>query len=223
MTLRYLEDVITSPLPPLPAVVGEGILGENHALILFGQPKANKSMLVKQLAFCLVTGRPWLGFATTKKKVLYIQAEISPQQLEVRLRKMRQNVPPVDPRTLATLTNFKLKIDTPQGRTDLFKYIGEAKAEVIILDPLYRLISSQEEKSIQAAIDVCDELKEAKKTIVVVHHARKAVRAQDGIDLGGNELRGPLLEMWADSILQIKHGAMVNEARVKVCGFEDSA
>ena len=212
MAFRYIEEVLTNPLPPLPAVVAGGILYDKTGMIIFGQPKTNKSMLAKQLAFCLATGKPWLGFTTTKKKVIYIQSEISPYLLEQRVKSMLVNVGAIDPQSLAIATNFKLKIDTPQGEAQIKADIKRSGAEVVILDPLYRLLSSQDERSIDAALTVCDGLKEEGKTIVIVHHARKAMRTIGGDgDFGGNEIRGPLIEQWADSILRLRGDVQEDE------------
>ena len=97
-------------------------------------------MLAKQLAFCLATGKPWLGFTTTKKKVIYIQSEISPYLLEQRVKSMLVNVGAIDPQSLAIATNFKLKIDTPQGEAQIKADIKRSGAEVVILRPALSVV-----------------------------------------------------------------------------------
>lgn len=211
MSFRYVEDVLTNPLPPVPLIIDSGILPEESGMVIFGQPKTNKSMLALQTAFCIATGKPWLGYTTTKKKVIYIQGEISPYFLEQRIKAMQHNVGLVDPQSLAISTNFKLKIDTQQGIAQIKADVQRSGADVVILDPLYRLLSSQDERSIAIALDTCNELKSDNKTVIVIHHARKAARSTTEIDFGGNELRGPLIEQWADSILRLRGDVMQDE------------
>ena len=46
------------------------------------------------------------------------------------------------------------------------------------------------------------------------------MRATDGADFGGNELRGPLIEQWADSILRLRGDVMGVNADDRLLDFE---
>ena len=77
MPLQSYEELLLWNPPPQRSIVGFGILLQHTKLLMYGGPKAFKSLLAQQLAFCISTNQDWLGIPVTQGKVLYIQAEIS--------------------------------------------------------------------------------------------------------------------------------------------------
>lgn len=191
--------------PPKP-IIGHGVLFAEHKAIVYGGPKTYKSIFVQQLGFCIVNGAPFMDIKTQQSRVLYIQSEISRWLFNQRVLKMGMNMS-VAPRSYFLSTEFHLKLDKQDGLVELHKVVDKVKPDVLILDPLYKLISSPDELSILRAIDSLDSILERHHcAVVIVHHSRKPKTTATGspIDLGGAELRGPLLEGWADSLLRIR-------------------
>lgn len=65
----------------------EGLIIEGY-ILLVGGSKIGKSWLMLDLAYCVATGRPFLGRATTKCPVLYFALEDSERRIQDRNRKM---------------------------------------------------------------------------------------------------------------------------------------
>ena len=204
--IQSYEELVVQNLQPPKSIIAQGILLSETNLILHGLPKTFKSLLAQQLCFCLGAGIPWIGFSTTPSKVLYIQSEISRFPFRMRLIPMGRNQT-VPPKTIYFVTEFGLKLDREQGLKDLFAAVDKVTPDVLILDPLYKFMTISDESAIQRTLDGLDQLMSQRHiTTVIIHHSRKPHLSSNGqvVDMGGAELRGPLLEQWADSILRIR-------------------
>lgn len=58
-----------------PRWIVSGLLPDESLSLLVSPPKVGKSTLLKHLAVCVARGAPFLGFETTKSRVLYIDME----------------------------------------------------------------------------------------------------------------------------------------------------
>lgn len=215
LPIRSYQNLLLWQPPALKEIIAEGILYEQTKLVIFGGPKLGKSILAQQLCFCLVTGLPWLGFDVTRSKVLYIQAEISEVLFRSRLMDMgkRSTVPP-NMFDLSTVTGFHL--DKPSAQADLLKAVAQLQPDVLIIDPKYKFVSSNDENSIIRFTDVVDEvILKHHCTVVVIEHSRKPKISAQGavVDMGGFELRGPIIEQWADGIIRLT-GDLASDLRV---------
>jgi len=206
----YQELLLWNP-PPLKAIVGAGILYEQTKAVLFGDPKLGKSLLAQQLAFCLVLGLPFLGFPTVKSKVLYVQSEIAKilfkERIEDTGKGLVQQGFQIPYGELFLSTTFGFHLDKDIAAVELSKAVGLLKPDVVILDPKYKLISNSGEDAIIHLTDTIDKLiANYGVTVVLIDHARKPRMASSGsiVDMGGTELRGPIIEQWVDSALRIQ-------------------
>ena len=218
LNIQAIEDMVVAPLAMPAELISDGVLPEGTKLIIYGQPKTYKSLIAQQLAYCLSTGTDWLGFRTTQSKVLYVQGEIAKPQFQQRVFSMLANFPLmapgtsptpgiIQPRTLYFSSVFGMKLDTTQDQRQMDQDTGRILPKVLIIDPLYKFMSSRREESIQATTDLCDMLiGKYNLSVIIVAHARKQGTDYRGnpIDTGGGELAGPLLEAWADSLIRIK-------------------
>jgi len=205
---------------PAPELVGGGILEEQAGLMLFGHPKTFKSLLAQQLAISLVCGIPWLNFPTVSKRILYIQAEIPKAAFRSRLMKMGANIQGMPTNAALFSTTFVTKLDKPAGRDELLRAVTQFQPDVTFLDPMYRFMSSSGEDSVIKVLDVADELKSVyRQAVVIALHARKSRINTIGqlVDSGGGEMRGPLVEAWADSIIRVQGDIDTDE---RVLSFE---
>ena len=105
---------------------------------------------------------------------------------------------------LSTISGFHL--DKPTAQADLLAAIAKHSPDIVIIDPKYKFVSSNDENSIIRFTDVIDEaIIKHKCTFVVIEHSRKPKIGQSGgiVDMGGFELRGPIIEQWADGIIRL--------------------
>jgi len=216
MDIQSYQDLLMWKPPPLKSVVSDGVLFEQTKAVLFGDPKLGKSLLAQQLAFCLALGVPWVGFDTQPMKVLYVQSEISKilfkDRIEASGRGLGRIVPPGQ---LYFSTMFGWHLDREVASTDLANTVGRIKPQVIILDPKYKLLSNSDEQSIIRLTDTIDSLiNNFGVTVILIDHARKPRMAQSGsiVDMGGTELRGPIIEQWADSVIRLQ-GDLATDVR----------
>jgi RecA-family ATPase len=215
MTFQSYQDVMLWKPPPVKSVIGGGILHEGTKLVIFGLPKRHKSVLAQQLAFCLSVGTQWIGFPTERLVVGYVQAEVPRPMFRLRTIKMGSNQT-VPNNTLYFMTNSTIKLDRDSGMKDLIRNVEKVNPKVLIIDPIYKFTTGSEESTLLHFVDNMDLLiSKYGMTIVLVHHSRKPKMALSGdiVDQGGSELRGPVIEQWADSIIRIQ-GSLDSDERV---------
>jgi len=217
MDIQSYQELLLWRPQPLKALVANGILYEQTKAVLFGDPKLGKSLLAQQLAFCLARGQAFLGFNTMPCKVLYLQSEISRILFKERVEATGKGIGQAIPNgQLYFSTMFGFHLDKDAASTDLAKEVGRLKPDVVILDPKYKLVSSNDENSIIRLTDTIDKLiSNFGITVILIDHARKPRMASSGsiVDMGGTELRGPIIEQWADSIIRLQ-GDLATDSRL---------
>jgi len=111
---------------------------------------------------------------------------------------------------------FGFQRDKDVNANDLRKEVARLQPDVIILDPKYKLVSNTSEDAIIHLTDTIDQLiADFQVTVILIDHARKPRMASSGsiVDMGGTELRGPIIEQWADSIIRLQ-GDLSTDARL---------
>ena len=165
---------------PAPALIEPGLLPSSGILFLGGEPKSGKSLLVANLALALAVGGEHAGFTVpSPKRVLMCQFELPTSQFAERLSVMRKPI--------GKAADSNLFIDTaasghllsaPRGWDHFLRAIQTAKADVVILDPLYST-HDQDENDTRAMAALCQTLLRLRDTsgaaLVVVHHSRKVI------------------------------------------------
>ncbi|MFA5806778.1 MAG: AAA family ATPase [bacterium] len=205
MRPRTTTDLLLDATPP-PVSIVERILIAGTLLLIAGAPKVGKTWLALLLALCIVTGRPFLGFAVTeRKKVLYLGGEGSDPTLRKRFQTALAFFPGIEDADLDNLlilsTLGRVKYDTPAAQEAIMRWVEPA--DVLIVDPDFRFRSKGDENSHADAREVqdfIDGLKAAGKTVIVVHHTRKAGPVDGGIA----EIRGAGWGEFADSALVLQ-------------------
>jgi hypothetical protein len=168
-----------------------GLLPPQGILFVGGEPKVGKSLFVANLALLLASGKERAGFsAPAIRRVLVCQFELPTLQFVARLATMR--------RALGTAADHNLLVDTrsmghllsaPQGLHHFLVAARTARAEVLVLDPLYSA-HDQDENDTRAMAALCQSLLRlrdaGKVALIVVHHVRKSA----GRDEIGRAFRG---------------------------------
>jgi hypothetical protein len=161
-------------------LVEPGLLPQQGILFVGGEPKVGKSLLVANLALSLAAGADRIGFPIpAPRRVLICQFELPVPQFVSRLAVMR--------RAMGTAADQNLLVDTraaghllsaAQGLNHFVSAARAAKAEVMVLDPLYST-HDQDENDTRAMAGLCQSLlrlRDAAGTaLVVVHHVRKSI------------------------------------------------
>src|ERR1700756_5088772 len=172
-------------------LVNRGLLPPQGILFVGGEPKVGKSLFVANLALLLASGKERAGFsAPAIRRVLVCQFELPTLQFVARLATMR--------RALGTAADHNLLVDTrsmghllsaPQGLNHFLVAARTARAEVLVLDPLYSA-HDQDENDTRAMAALCQSLLRlrdaSRAALIVVHHVRKSI----GRDEIGSAFRG---------------------------------
>ena len=199
------------------AILDNGLLYAGSKAILYGDPKAGKSPLLQKLSLCLSRGEPWLGFQTPKEglSVFYMQLELPAPLFRRRVYGMTHGLW-LTKKPLVLWTEHYLKLDLEQGYNRLCRYLDQRRPDVLIIDPLYKVISAvTKPDSVLPFIDNMDKLldKYSGMTIVIAHHTRKPAAEEKGDKWGSDDMLGAgLFSAWADSIIKVERKPLVGSS-----------
>ena len=181
-------DLCAKP-PPIPPELISGVLYGGGTMMLSGPSKSRKTYTFLDLAVSVATGSDWLGFATAKHGVIYLNFELSEHSFERRLAAICQAKGIKPP---ANLRSFNLRGKTASMgmlAVELPRLIKTREAGLVILDPWYKISaqSGAEENSNDGQARI---LAEAERIVtangaglVVGHHFAKGdASAKSSID-----------------------------------------
>lgn len=168
-----------APAPTVDPIM-EGIFDAADKVAIIGPSKTRKTFFALQMAFAMASGRPFCGFLVPKpRRVLMVNAEVTAKHFHRRLKRVYEGYFSVFEPHAAPLGD-RLKILNSRGSrlTDetIARLAAEAKADVILLDPLYKLLMGDEcdQERVSILLARFDAL--AAKTgaaILYVHHDGK--------------------------------------------------
>ena len=200
-----INEFMKLDFPEMKSFWGKGLLDPCSKLLITGLGKLGKSNFVLNLAICLAKGMPFLGFQIPcKKKVLYIQQEMSIWALRVRLDLMLKKVSPIDDGFISVQTIRRFDICRKKYFSRLESWILEQGYEVVIFDPFYTFHSKDE--------NVAHEMKKVvskfeklivtyKISVIILHHHNKGKLNQQQTSY---LIRGStVLFDWGDSYIML--------------------
>jgi len=161
------------PLPTTPFYI-ENWLPKPGKMVLYAPAKAGKSFMCVQLARCIASGEPFVGLKTDKSRVLYLQFELGMAVLQQRMASTGRSYDGV-----YVGTSFDLLLDSANGQGKLRTAIDAVKPQVVILDPLYKLMRGDENESqdLLVVLNFLDNMiEEFDCSFVLVHHMGKDSR-----------------------------------------------
>uniref|UniRef100_A0A6M3IPG1 Putative ATPase domain containing protein n=2 Tax=viral metagenome TaxID=1070528 RepID=A0A6M3IPG1_9ZZZZ len=181
------------PLPSIPYYIKNWLPKQGKSLI-YAPAKAGKSTLAVQIARCIGIGEPLLGFPTEQGKVLYIQCELGTKVLQDRMRSTHQSYDNV-----FVGTSFTLKVDRQTGQTQLKRALEAVEPDVLIIDPIYKVISGDENDSsdMRVVCDFVDSIIEAFECSVILF-------GHPGKELSRGNRGSVIMEDWVDSCVEMK-------------------
>jgi hypothetical protein len=166
--------------PPVPVQVLADTCDRGDKLVILGSSKQKKSFFMLQMAISLAAGRRFLIWENfTCRRVLLVQFEIKEAHFHKRLINMAAALD-IDEYcikdNLLIINARGLGINGADGISKLISIAKEHGAEVIIFDPLYKLMDGNENspEAFKPVLDAFDLLaEETGAAIAYVHHDAK--------------------------------------------------
>lgn len=184
--------------------LADGIWPEEGCGFVAGEPKTKKSWIALMLALCVISGKRFFGRSVAQGKVILFDEENLLPALQARVRRMAlaMDVPETDLDDLIIAKKGELRLDVPAKLVELEELVERVKPKLLILDPLVRLHSCEENDS-RAMSGILSPLRQLQIrqhcAVLIVHHLRKQ---NDQKVRAGQRLRGSSdLHGWLDSAI----------------------
>lgn len=171
-------DALWDNMPDLAPPLIEGILREGHKMLIAGPSKAGKSFALIQLCISIAEGKPWFGFDCTQGKVLYVNLELDRASCLHRFKDVYEALEQ-QPINIGNISIWNLRgksLPMDQLAPKLIRRAQKRNYKAIIIDPIYKVITGDENSADQMANfcnqfdKVCTELKCA---VIYCHHHSK--------------------------------------------------
>lgn len=171
-------DALWDNMPDLAPPLIEGILREGHKMLIAGPSKAGKSFALIQLCISIAEGKPWFGFDCTQGKVLYVNLELDRASCLHRFKDVYEALEQ-QPANIGNISIWNLRgksLPMDQLAPKLIRRAQKRNYKAIIIDPIYKVITGDENSADQMANfcnqfdKVCTELKCA---VIYCHHHSK--------------------------------------------------
>ena len=200
--MSLLADYAKNP-PELPEEMIKGVLRRGHKMLISGSSKAGKSFLLMELCIAIAEGSEWLGFQCRQGKVLYVNLEIDPASCVHRFLRiheaMGQNGGLSDPFRNIVIWNLRgHAVPLDQLVPKLVRRVRDMHLDAIIIDPIYKVITGDENSASDMAA-FCNQFdkicNETGCSVIYCHHHSKGAqgmkRAMDRASGSGVFARDP--------------------------------
>lgn len=165
-------------LPELAPCLIDGVLRKGHKMLIAGPSKAGKSFLQIELAIAIAEGQKWLGWQCAKGRVMYVNLELDRASCLHRFKDVYAAMG-MEPQNLSNLDVWNLRgksIPMDRLAPKLIRRAQKKDYEAIIIDPIYKVITGDENSADQMAAfcnqfdKICTELGTA---VIYCHHHSK--------------------------------------------------
>lgn len=218
-------DSVWNDLPELaPPLIG-GVLRQGHKMLIAGPSKAGKSFALIELCIALAEGTKWLGFECARGRVLYVNLELDRASCLHRFKDVYTALG-IKPENLDKIDIWNLRgrtVPLDQLAPKLIRRAGKKDYAAIIIDPIYKVITGDENSADQMARfcnqfdKICTDLGTA---VIYCHHHSKGAqggkRSMDRASGSGVFARDPdaLLDL---TELEITEGLLKQQADKLTC------
>ena len=170
-----------------PPLIG-GVLRQGHKMLIAGPSKAGKSFALIELCAAIAEGREWLGWKVAQGRVLYVNLELDKASCEHRFADI-YNALGWKPENLRNIDIWNLRgksVPMDKLAPKLIRRAAKRKYIAIIIDPIYKVITGDENSADQMAHfcnqfdKVCTELGCA--VIYCHHHSKGAQGSKRSMD-----------------------------------------
>ena len=215
-------------LPELAPPLIDGVLRQGHKMLIAGPSKAGKSYALIELCCAIAEGKKWLEWNCTQGKVMYVNLELDRASCLHRFKDVYTALG-IAPDNLSNIDIWNLRgrsVPMDKLAPKLIRRASKKNYIAIIIDPIYKVITGDENSADQMAHfcnqfdKVCTELGCA---VIYCHHHSKGAqggkRSMDRASGSGVFARDPdalidLVELELnDDILKQEN----NKAVCKVC------
>lgn len=194
LKVMSLGDLLASPTIKPRELLMAPWLRERHLALVYAPSGIGKSFLALSAALAVAGGGsvPGLGTAPAPRRVLYVDGEMDTPDLQERARGLLGKLPGIDPDAARANLSFLARLGQEAGAEfpDLMEKAGqetvlaladEVGADLVVIDNLSTLASVADENeasAFNALVALLVELKARGKSVLVVHHSRKADRGE---------------------------------------------
>lgn len=170
-------------MPELSPVLIDGILRQGHKMLLAGPSKAGKSFALIELCCSIAEGLPWFGFSCAQGRVMYVNLELDRASCLHRFKDV-YNALGWKPNNISNIDIWNLRgsaIPMDKLAPKLIRRAKKKKYLAIIIDPIYKVITGDENSADQMAkfcnqFDmVCHDLG---ASVIYCHHHSKGTQGQ---------------------------------------------
>ena len=214
-------------IPELAPPLIEGVLRRGHKMLIAGPSKAGKSYALIELCIAIAEGKRWLGWQCAQGRVMYVNLELDRASCLHRFRDVYSALR-LPPENLTNINVWNLRgksVPMDKLAPKLIRRAQRLNCKAIIIDPIYKVITGDENSADQMAKfcnqfdKVCTELGCA---VIYCHHhskgAQGAKRSMDRASGSGVFARDPdaLLDLIE---LEITDALAEEERNRAVCGL----
>lgn len=218
-------DSVWNDLPELAPPLIDGVLRQGHKMLIAGPSKAGKSFALIELCIALAEGTKWLGFECARGRVLYVNLELDRASCLHRFKDVYTALG-IKPENLDKIDIWNLRgrtVPLDQLAPKLIRRAGKKDYIAIIIDPIYKVITGDENSADQMARfcnqfdKICTDLGTA---VIYCHHHSKGAqggkRSMDRASGSGVFARDPdaLLDL---TELEITEGLLTQQANKLTC------
>jgi len=174
--ITFYDAVHDDSEPPEP-IIDEGVLLYKTILMIIGEAKVKKSFLAMNFAIAIAKGEGFAGFTVqSSNKVLLLSAEGGYYPTRERIKKLAGKEEESVLKNISLAKYVNLSIDDDDDYRALKNMIEYTDAKVVIIDPLIRF-HSQEENSSMAMNIVFRRFRELNNdlgvSLIIIHHTGK--------------------------------------------------
>lgn len=157
-------------------------------MLISGPSKAGKSFALMELCIAIAEGKSWLGFPCKKGRVLYVNLEIDPASCIMRFMKIYEALgwqkKHMDDIIVWNLRGHAVPLDKLVPK--LIRRIHDQHFDAIIVDPIYKVITGDENNASDMAL-FCNQFDKictstGCATIYCHHHSKGAQGAKKAMD-----------------------------------------
>lgn len=170
-------------LPDLAPSLIDGVLRQGHKMLLAGPSKAGKSFALIELCAAIAEGKEWLGWECAQGKVMYVNLELDRASCLHRFKDVYETLGWA-PNNLQNIDIWNLRgkaVPMDKLAPKLIRRAQKKNYIAIIIDPIYKVITGDENSADQMAHfcnqfdKVCHELGAA---VIYCHHHSKGTQGQ---------------------------------------------
>lgn len=165
-------------LPKLSPCLIDGILRHGHKMLIAGPSKAGKSFMQIELCIAIAEGRKWLSWHCAKGRVMYVNLELDRASCLHRFKDVYTAMG-IQPENLQNIDIWNLRgksVPMDKLAPKLIRRAAKKDYIAIIIDPIYKVITGDENSADQMANfcnqfdKVCTEIGCA---VIYCHHHSK--------------------------------------------------